>query len=214
MVHSAGNYKGRVLVVGSTGRTGRHVVEFLQQRGTPVRLLVRDRERAETAFGDDLDLVVGDALTAQLGPILTDVDAIISTLGSRDVHGGGLQKVDLPATLRLAAAAKEAGLAHFVLCSTIGAVPTAGVPQQMLEWFAPKGEAEAGLRASGVPFTIIRPGGLFDGLTDDPRMIDCQQVAQALVGALSRPDALGATFELSNGRLQLPGADPLFGARV
>ena len=214
MLTSPGNYKGRVLVVGATGRTGRHVVEILHKRGVQLRLLVRDREFAEAAFGDDLDFVEGDALTADLGPILTDVDAIISTLGSRDVHGGGLRKIDLPATLRLAAAAKEAGLAHFVLCSTIGAVPTAGVPPQMLEWFAPKGEAEAGLRASGVPFTIVRPGGLFDGLTDDPRMIDCQQVAQALVGALTRPDAIGATFELSNGRLQLPGADPLFGARV
>lgn len=214
MVHSPGNYKGRVLVVGATGRTGRHVVEILHKRGVQLRLLVRDRERAEATFGEDLDLVVGDALTAPLGPLFADVDAVISTLGSRDVHGGGLKTVDLPATLRLAAAAKEARVEHFVLCSTIGAVPTAGVPQQMLEWFAPKGEAEAGLRASGVPFTIIRPGGLFDGLTDDPRMIDCQQVARALVGALARPDALGATFELSNGRLQLADADPLLGARV
>jgi uncharacterized protein YbjT (DUF2867 family) len=214
MNNSPGNFKGRVLVVGGTGRTGRHVVEILLKRGVQLRLLVRDRERAEAAFGDDLDIIEGDALSAELGPILTDVDAIISTLGSRDVHGGGLAKVDLPATLRLAGAAREADLAQFVLCSTIGAVPTAGVPPQMLEWFAPKGEAEAGLRASGVPFTVIRPGGLFDGLTDDPRMIDCQQVARALVGALTRPDAIGATFELSNGRLQLPGADPLFGARA
>ncbi len=214
MLPSSGHYKGRVLVIGATGRTGRHVVETLQKRGVPLRLFVRDRERAEAAFGDDLDIVEGDALSAELGPVFADVDAVISTLGSRDVHGGGLRTVDLPATLRLAAAAREARVAHFVLCSTIGAVPTAGVPPQMLEWFAPKGEAEAGLRASEVPFTIVRPGGLFDGITDDPRMIDCQQVARALVGALTRPDALGATFELSNGRLQLPGADPLLGARV
>lgn len=211
---SPGNYKGRVLVVGGTGRTGSHVVEILLKRGVQIRLLVRDRERAEAAFGDDLDIAEGDALTTDLGPILTDVDAIISTLGSRDVHGGGLAKVDLPATLRLAGAAREADLGQFVLCSTIGAVPTPDMPPQMLAWFAPKGEAEAGLRASGVPFTIVRPGGLFDGITDDPRMIDCQQVAQALVGALTRPDAIGATFELSNSRLQLPGADPLFGVRV
>lgn len=207
-------YRGRVLVVGGTGRTGRHVVEILQKRGIAVRLLVRDRERAEALFGEDVDAVEADAVTGDLAPAFVDVDAVISTLGSRDVHGGGLQSVDLPATLRLVAAAKEAGVEHFILCSTIGAVPTAGVPPQMLEWFAPKGEAEAGLRGSGLRFTIVRPGGLFDGPTDDPRMIDCQRVARALVAALTRSDAHDGIFELSNGRLQLPGADPLLGARA
>lgn len=207
-------YRGHVLVVGGTGRTGRHVVEILQKRGIAVRLLVRDRERAEAAFGEDIDVVEADAVTGDLAPAFVGIDAVISTLGSRDVHGGGLQSVDLPATLRLVAAAKEAGVEHFVLCSTIGAVPTDGVPQQMLEWFAPKGEAEAGLRGSGLRFTIVRPGGLFDGITEDPRMIDCQQVARALVAALTRSDAHGGIFELSNARLQLPGADPLLGARA
>lgn len=203
----------RVLVVGGTGRTGRHVVEQLREAGVAQRLLVRDRAAAEALFGADLDLVVGDALDLDLAPALVGVSAIVSTLGSRDVHGG-LRSVDLPATLRLVAAARDAGIARFVLCSTIGAVPTPGVPPHMLEWFAPKGEAEAGLRASGVPFTIIRPGGLVDGPTDDPRMIDRSHVARALIAALTRPDALGATFELSNARLRLPGADPLLGARV
>ena len=47
MLTSPGNYKGRVLVVGATGRTGRHVVEILHKRGVQLRLLVRDREFAE-----------------------------------------------------------------------------------------------------------------------------------------------------------------------
>lgn len=204
---------GRVLVVGGTGRTGRHVVSLLRATGVPLRLLVRDRARAEAELGAGLDLVVGDALDLDLGPAFAGVDAVVSTLGSRDVHGG-LRTVDLPATTRLVAAARDAGVARFVLCSTIGAVPTPGIPPHMLEWFAPKGEAEAVLRASGVPFTIIRPGGLHEGPTADPRMIDCGHVARALVAALTRDDALGATFELSNARLQRPDADPLLGARV
>jgi len=206
--------RGRILVVGGTGRVGSHVVEILHKRGAALRLFVRDRARAEARFGDDLDIVVGDALHAALGPVFAGVSAVISALGSRDVQGGGLRSVDLPATLRLVAAAREAGVQRFVLCSTIGAVPTPDLPPQMVAAFAPKGEAEAGLRASGVPHTIIRPGGLFDGLSDDPRMIDCQRVAQALVAALAREDAQGATFELSNARLQREGADPRLGLRV
>ncbi len=207
-------FTGRVLVVGSTGRVGQHVTELLLKRGVPVRLFVRDRERAAARFGEDIDIVVGDALTADLAPVFAGADAVISTLGSRDVQGGGLRTVDLPATRRLVAAAKEAGVQRFVLCSTIGAVPTEGIPDAMIAAFAPKGEAEEALRASGVPHTIVRPGALFDGLTDTPYAIDCQQVALALVGALTRDDALGATFELSNARLQLPGADRLLGVRA
>ena len=211
---SESKYSGRVLLVGATGRVGQHVAEILQKREIPARLFVRDRERAAARFGEDTDLAVGDALTADLAPVFAGVDAVISTLGSRDVQGGGLRTVDLPATRRLVAAAQAAGVRRFVLCSTIGAVPTEGIPAAMLVAFAPKGEAEAALRASGVPFTIIRPGALFDGLTEAPYTIDCQQVALALVGALTREDAAGATYELSNARLQLPGADRLLGARV
>ncbi|MFY0540900.1 NAD(P)H-binding protein [Nannocystis pusilla] len=120
---------GRVLVVGGTGRTGRHVVSLLREADVPLRLLVRDRARAEAELGAGLDLVVGDALDLDLGPAFAGVERVVSTLGSRDVHGGGLRTVDLPATARLVAAAREAGVARFVLCSTIGAVPTPGVPR-------------------------------------------------------------------------------------
>ncbi|MDC0666630.1 NAD(P)H-binding protein [Nannocystis radixulma] len=204
----------RVLVIGGTGRTGRHVVNTLREEGRPLRVLVRDRARAEELLGSGLDLVIGDALDLDLAPAFAGVAHVISTLGSRDVHGGGLRTVDLPATVRLVAAAKAADVARFVLCSTIGAVPTPGVPPHMLEWFAPKGEAEAALRDSGVPFAIVRPGGLADGPTTDPRMIDCRHVARALVDATTRADALDATFELSNARLQQPGADPTLGLHV
>lgn len=206
--------QARVLVIGGTGRTGRHVVSLLREAGVPLRLFVRDRARAEELLAPDLDLVVGDALDPDLGAAFAGVTHVISTLGSRDVHGGGLRTVDLPATVNLVGAARAAGVARFVLCSTIGAVPTPGIPPHMLEWFAPKGEAEAALRASGVPFAIIRPGGLHDGPTTDPRMINCRDVARALIDAATRDDALGATFELSNARLQQTGADPTLGLRA
>lgn len=62
---------------------------------------------------------------------------VVSALGSAEPDG--LRLVDLPATQRLAAAAKEAGVGHFVLCSTIGAVPTPGVPEHLVRAFAPRG---------------------------------------------------------------------------
>ncbi|XP_004504281.1 protein HIGH CHLOROPHYLL FLUORESCENCE PHENOTYPE 173, chloroplastic isoform X2 [Cicer arietinum] len=49
-----------VLVAGATGGVGRRVVDELRKRGIPVRVLVRNEEKARRMLGSDVDLVVGD----------------------------------------------------------------------------------------------------------------------------------------------------------
>ncbi|KAK7247198.1 hypothetical protein RIF29_42075 [Crotalaria pallida] len=49
-----------VLVVGATGGVGRRVVDILRKKGIPVRVLVRNEEKARKMLGSDVDLVVGD----------------------------------------------------------------------------------------------------------------------------------------------------------
>lgn len=51
---------GIVLVVGATGGVGRRVVDVLRNKGMPVRVLVRNEEKARKMLGPDVDLVVGD----------------------------------------------------------------------------------------------------------------------------------------------------------
>ncbi|XP_021750479.1 uncharacterized protein LOC110716158 [Chenopodium quinoa] len=51
---------GIVLVVGATGGVGRRVVDVLQNKGLPVRVLVRNEEKARRMLGPDVDLVIGD----------------------------------------------------------------------------------------------------------------------------------------------------------
>ncbi|XP_057949330.1 uncharacterized protein LOC131144612 isoform X2 [Malania oleifera] len=51
---------GIVLVAGATGGVGRRVVEILRKKGLPVRVLVRNEEKARRMLGPDIDLVVGD----------------------------------------------------------------------------------------------------------------------------------------------------------
>lgn len=55
---------GIVLVAGATGGVGRRVVDVLRNKGLPVRVLVRNREKAEKMLGPDIDLVVGDITKA------------------------------------------------------------------------------------------------------------------------------------------------------
>ncbi|PON80624.1 Hopanoid-associated sugar epimerase [Parasponia andersonii] len=51
---------GIVLVAGATGGVGRRVVDILRKKGLPVRVLVRNEEKARKMLGPDIDLVVGD----------------------------------------------------------------------------------------------------------------------------------------------------------
>ncbi|KAL8140274.1 hypothetical protein V2J09_006295, partial [Rumex salicifolius] len=51
---------GIVLVTGATGGVGKRVVDVLREKGLPVRVLVRDKEKARKLLGPDIDLIVGD----------------------------------------------------------------------------------------------------------------------------------------------------------
>ncbi|XP_050368120.1 protein HIGH CHLOROPHYLL FLUORESCENCE PHENOTYPE 173, chloroplastic [Argentina anserina] len=51
---------GIVLVAGGTGGVGRRVVNILRKKGIPVRVLVRNEEKARQMLGPDIDLIVGD----------------------------------------------------------------------------------------------------------------------------------------------------------
>uniref|UniRef100_A0A2N9IJG7 NADH:ubiquinone oxidoreductase intermediate-associated protein 30 domain-containing protein n=1 Tax=Fagus sylvatica TaxID=28930 RepID=A0A2N9IJG7_FAGSY len=51
---------GIVLVAGATGGVGRRVVDILRKKGLPVRVLVRNEEKARRMLGPDIDLIVGD----------------------------------------------------------------------------------------------------------------------------------------------------------
>ncbi|KAJ4976107.1 hypothetical protein NE237_001213 [Protea cynaroides] len=49
-----------ILVAGATGGVGRRVVDILHKKGLPVRVLVRNEEKARRMLGLDVDLIVGD----------------------------------------------------------------------------------------------------------------------------------------------------------
>ncbi|XP_068666737.1 protein HIGH CHLOROPHYLL FLUORESCENCE PHENOTYPE 173, chloroplastic [Aristolochia californica] len=49
-----------ILVAGATGGVGRRAVDILRNKGLPVRVLVRNKEKAMSMFGPDIDMIVGD----------------------------------------------------------------------------------------------------------------------------------------------------------
>lgn len=201
-----------LLVAGATGGTGRHVVEQALAAGYRVRALVRDEARARTLFGDRVQYVVGDVREpATLTPAVAVADYVISAIGSNSSGEpeNTPERIDYRGIEALALAAKQAGVKHFVLVSSMGVTNPDHLLNRILDglmrW---KLAGENALRASGVPYTIVRPGALKDSpggeglrvMQGDPRDVVGQiaraDVAAVTVHALGRAEAMGKTLEV------------------
>jgi uncharacterized protein YbjT (DUF2867 family) len=206
---------GLVLVVGATGRSGPALLAALKAGGyTRVRALVRDPVSARTKVGEGVELAQGDVRDAQsLAKALQGVRYIVSSLGSNtfDDPANSPEKVDYEGVRNLATAAKASGVQHYVQISSLGVTnPNHPLNRfgRVMEW---KLKGENALRASGVPYTIVRPGGLGDGPGGKAGIVAAQgdklptgaipraDVATVCIEALGNPDALGKTFEIVSG---------------
>lgn len=216
-----------VLVAGATGGTGRALVTNLQTQGYAVRALVRDEAKARTVLGDNVTYATGDVRDiATLGPAMDDVRFVISAIGSsRGDPANNPEAVDFLGIKNLADAAAAAGIEHFVLVSSSGVTQEDHFLNKafdnILIW---KAKGEDAVRASGVPYTIVRPGGLVNtpggqevlvfaqGDTTAGR-ISREDVALICIAALTEPAALNKTFETFSS--EEPGTNDwavLFGA--
>ena len=204
----------RVLVAGATGGTGREVVSELQAQGYQVRAFVRDEAKAREVLGDDVEYAVGDVRDrASIDAALEDVDVIISAIGAgRSDPANGPEFVDYGGVKNLAEAATAAELRQLVLVSSMGVTQEDHVLNRMfnnvLIW---KFKGEEALRNSGVPYTVVRPGGLVNKPGGEKAVVFAQgdeaagaipraDVAKVCVAALDSPDALNKTFEINSGK--------------
>jgi NAD(P)H dehydrogenase (quinone) len=138
--------KRNFLVIGSTGKTGRHTTELLLQRGHHVRALVRRiDERAERLAGLGADVMVGDVLDLDsLARAMKGIDALYFTYPIRP----GL----MDATANVAQAAEENGVRAIVNMSQISARRETASNAARQHWVA-----ERVLDNSPVAVTHIRP---------------------------------------------------------
>jgi uncharacterized protein YbjT (DUF2867 family) len=189
---------GLVLVAGATGRTGQHVVEQLLEQGHAVRVLSRSADSARALFGDRVEVVQGDVREpATLAPAVTGVRYVVWAVGSnsRADPSNSPEAVDYRGVKNLVEAAVAAGgVEHFVLVSSRGVAepthPLNRFANNILLW---KGLGENALRFSGLPYTIVRPGGL----TDDPATgsVLGGQDASLPAGSIARADVARVCVE-------------------
>ncbi|HEY9664359.1 MAG TPA: NAD(P)H-binding protein [Allocoleopsis sp.] len=199
----------KAFVAGATGETGKRIVQQLVQRQIPVRAMVRDLEKARQVLPSEVELVEGDVL--QLDSIrsaIRDCTVVLSATGAvPSFDPTGPYKVDLVGNKNLVDVAKEKGIQHFVMVSSL-CVSRLFHPLNLfwliLVW---KKQAEAYLQQSGLTYTIVRPGGLKNDDNSDAIVmqradtlfegsIPRTKVAQVCVEALFQPQSQNKVVEI------------------
>jgi len=219
----------KILVVGATGSIGHLVVEEAVRRGYAVRALVRTPSKARK-FPEQVEVISGEVTRPEtLTAAVAGVDAIVFTLGSDGKGKVGAESVDYGGVrniLRALGSQKP----RIALMTSIGVTNREGSYNRSTESHDWKRRSERLVRASGLPYTIVRPGWFdYNGPNEhkllflqgdrrqagDPSdgVIARRQIAEVLVSSLSSEAALRKTFELVAvaGPTQ-ENLDPLFAA--
>jgi divinyl chlorophyllide a 8-vinyl-reductase len=153
----------RVLVLGATGTIGRAAVRSLLERGHEVVCLIRPGSELHSALPPEAELRFGDVTDPQSvardGICGAHIDAIVSCLASRTGAPADAWAIDHLAHMHALAAAKTAGIGHFVLLSAIC------VQKPKLEFQHAKLAFEQALIASGLTYSIVRPTAFFKSLS-------------------------------------------------
>ena len=201
---------GPIIVFGGTRATGLEIVRQLREQGADVTVAVRSTSNTTVLDALGVKTVVADALNAdQVNAAMRSANyvAAISTLGT--TRGEQDSRPDFIGNRNVIDAAKSAGLQRLVLITVVGtgdSAATAPLPARtaLKEVIALKGQAEEHLRASGLSYTIIRPGGLGDVaatgkafLADDPQAfsyIARADLAALAVESITNPAAFNKTL--------------------
>ena len=148
-----------ILIVGASGRLGSVVVRHLLAQGKSIRVMTRNPLSLAHLKQQGVEIVSGDLRDrASLANACQGVEQVLAAAHALDGKGdNNPQTVDDMGNRHLIDAAKAAGVKHFIFVSVQGASP-----DSPLEFFRIKYRTEEYLQASGLSFTILRPGAYME----------------------------------------------------
>ncbi|AGZ45021.1 SDR family oxidoreductase [Actinoplanes friuliensis] len=209
-----------ILVAGGHGQIALRLLKLLAGQGHTARGLIRSPDQAGDLTAVGAVPVIGDLENDEtLDAYVQGADAVVFAAGAGPGSGAARKRtVDLGGAVKLADAARSTGVRRYVLVSSIGAHDPASGGESMSAYLQAKAEADEYVQASGLDYTIVRPGSL----TDDPGTglvkvsttfgnrgpVARDDVAAVLAATLATPATIGKTFELFTG--DTPVAEALF----
>lgn len=206
----------RIAIVGGNGKIARLLHPLLVAAGhQPVALVRQEAHRAGLeGLGAEVRLLdIESQDVAGFARAFEGCDAVVfSAGGGPDGNVDRKRTVDLEGSLKSIAAAESLGIRRFVQVSAIGVdepVP-ADAGEVWAAYVAAKRDADVGLRASSLDWTILRPGLLTDDEPtgrvalgpDVPRgAVTRADVAAVVAAVLERYDTTGRQWNLVGGEL-------------
>ena len=183
----------RVAIAGGHGQIALRLARVLKDRGDEAVGLIRNPDHA------------ADVEQAGAEPAVVDLEHAGAGPGSGPARK---ETMDYGGAVKLLSAAKAKGVRRYVIVSSMGADANAAGDDTFQVYLRAKGRADDAVRASGLVWTVVRPGGL----TDDPGTgrvnlgasvprgaVPRDDVAQVLVAVLHAPATFGQTLELVGG---------------
>ncbi|MEM7011954.1 MAG: SDR family oxidoreductase [Verrucomicrobiota bacterium] len=158
-----------ILVAGSTGYLGRHIVRQLLKTGHSFHAIARNANLLLSmgANPESIDLRQVTEPESLVGSCEA-IDTVISTVGiTRQKDGLTYMDVDYQANRNLLDEAIRAGVRKFIYISALH-----GEKLRHLKIFEAKEKFVDELRASGLEYTIVRPNGFFSDMADFSKMAE------------------------------------------
>lgn len=155
------NQNMKVLVAGSTGYLGKHILRELENRGISFKAIARNPGKLPDL---NQEQIVKAEVTdpSSLSGICEGFDVVISTVGiTRQKNGLTYMDVDYQANLNLLREAQKAGVQKFIYISAIN-----GDKMRHLKIFEAKEGFVDELKESGIDYTVLRPNGFFSDMRD------------------------------------------------
>jgi uncharacterized protein YbjT (DUF2867 family) len=199
-----------VVVAGGHGKVALRLLRRLAERGDRARGLIRNPDHAADLEASGAEPVLSDLEQEDdLAPHVEGADAIVFAAGAGPGSGSARkQTMDFGGAVKLIDAARAVGIARYVIVSSMGAGNPERASGPMRPYLEAKTQADERLAASGLDYTIVRPGGLTDepgsgriraGLELSFGQVSRDDVAATLVAVLDADNTIGKTFDLLAG---------------
>jgi uncharacterized protein YbjT (DUF2867 family) len=161
----------KILVVGATGGTGRHIVAQALERGHDVVALARNPAKLDVTH-DRLRVVKGDVMDpSTLDAAVRGCDAVVCALGHK--RWLGPSNILSQGTRNVVAAMEKNGVKRLVIETALGVGDSIGrlgvyytlftIPFILPFYWFDKERQERVVRASNLDWIIVRPGQLTNG---------------------------------------------------
>jgi uncharacterized protein YbjT (DUF2867 family) len=208
----------KVAIAGGHGKIARLLEGLLVKRGDAAIGLIRNPDHA-----DDLRELGAEPVLCDLegdcdvAASIEGADAVVFAAGAGPGSGAERKRsMDLGGALKLIEAAKANAISRYLIVSSMGAAdPPAEGGDAFGDYLRAKSEADRAVAASGLDYTIVRPGRLTDdpgnGLVKlAPRLergsVPRADVAAVLLACLEFENTIGRDFDLLSGETPIEEA--------